>query len=218
MSDLNASYDDGTVPAWRERKNLILGGLVGAAVLLLAGYFLLFSGTPSEDLGPVVSAQSQTGGGAPAPSASASASPTGASTLPAVFEEDIYGDPFAPLYPPAPVPKASTVSVDTGSSTTTGSTTTNGSGTGSTPTTPAAVPTKPKSTTASVKLVDVVDDNTVIVMVNGSKDESTYNIGTEFGGYFALISTRADEGEATFSFGDGSPFTLTTGQTKKFVV
>lgn len=211
MSD---NYSDGAaVPAWKERKNLLLAGAVGLAVLLVGGYFVLSGGGSSDSYEPIPSAASAAkanggSGTAASPSASSTAVPT---VLPAVYDEDVYGDPFQNIYPPkataAPTTAAAVSApiVDVPVTTDTA---------GAAPVDEA----KGTGETVSVKLVKVVDDDTVTVRVNGSKDNSTFNKGTEFGGYFTLTSTRADEDEATFTFGDGSPFTLSEGQTKKFVV
>ena len=208
MSDVNTTSDGAAAPAWRERKNLLLGGAIGAAVLLLAGYFLVFSGGSSdEEFGAIPSAANRIGAGAASPSASAS--PTGASTVPAVYDEDIYGDPFKPMYPAAPDPATSTAAAAAAAP-----------AGGGAPAAPQSQPSeyRPPATakaSTSLRLIRVVDEDTVVVAVDGSKYESVYNIGTAFG-VFVLVSTRPDESEATFNYGDGTPFTMSEGETQKF--
>ena len=214
MSDLNVSSDGAAAPAWRERKNLLLGGAVGFALLLLAAYFLVFSGgSSSEDTGLVVSGKDRiasNGGPAAKPSASASASSTAATTLPATFDEDIYGDPFAPLYPAAPTAAPSTEApaapvvpvggapVDTSNAA---------------PVEEPA-PANTARTTTSLRLIRVVDQETVIVATDGSKSQNVFKIGVAFGN-FVLVGTRPDEDEATFKYGDAL-FTMTENETRKF--
>ena len=108
MSENNVSDGAAAVPAWQERKNLLLAGAVGLAVVLVAGYFLLFSGSSEESYEPIPSAAQAAaakGGagakGAPAASAAPVAKPT-STVVPVVYDEDVFGNPFKPFYPPAP--------------------------------------------------------------------------------------------------------------------
>lgn len=213
MSDLDASATD-ALPAWRERKNLLLAGAVGVAILLLGGYFLLSGGSSDEDLGPVPSAANRGGN----PVATAAPTPTPVATLPEESNDDVFNDPFAPIYPArataaaAPAPSIEpAVQTDTGN----GATTTGGV---SVPVPQAPVvtadpaPTKKKVTT--LQLVRVPSATSAVVRVNGGPEQAV-SVDTSFGTYFVLTGTLPDENTASFTYGSVE-FDLSKGETRKF--
>jgi hypothetical protein len=221
MSDFKSSaaqsVDDSAssdVPAWQERRNQIALAALGAiAVVGLGVYFLLIAGGSDEDLGPVASPRSNGGTVVSSPAATASPSaPAVGTKVPAAFEGDTGRDPFAVLYPPLPSAPATSqaatpVTVGVGSGAPGGEN-------------PASAPVvDPVVTTESVKLklVRIVNDDTAIVRIDGRSSE-TVTSGEMFGEVFEMSSTRVDDGEATFKFGDGERFTLAEGDSKTVVV
>jgi hypothetical protein len=130
--DLPVAFDD-SEPADNRRKFMMLGAGLGAVLLLVAAYFLLFKGgsSPAPDAGfvappvvPVTSGQS----GQPAA--------TKPIVLPKHYRGHVGRDPFKPLFQP-PVASTSTGSSTTSSSSSTTSstsTTTSPTTTGTTPT------------------------------------------------------------------------------------
>lgn len=218
MSDPIVNGADGqSAPSWRERQNVLLAGAVALAVVLgIGAYFLVFAGS-SEDVpsGPVASAA----GNSTAAQVDPSATPTAASTLPAAFEGDPYGNPFEPLYPAAPTEAppsdAPAPSTDLGAAGGGGAVDGGAVPNPAPPGEPAPVETTKESVT--VKLVKIVDIDTVTVSVNGQKAYAV-DRGVVFADVFSLENTRPDEGEATFNYGDGEQFGLYEGQVKKIVV
>ena len=216
----SAGHDPGADagPPWRERKNLMIAGAVGvAAVVGLLGYFVVFAGGSSSGGGGLVA-------GAHHNALGAVATTSAPATLPPVYQADPYGNPFKAIYAAAPTVAAtgSVVVAPPVSSSTAGTGSSTGNGgvvvpPASTPTATPAPTRKPTTKTTTIKLISVVDADTVVVSVNGGASTSQ-DVNQVFGGVFSLMSTRVGENEATFKYGDGSPFTLIVGQTKKFVV
>jgi hypothetical protein len=178
---------------------IILGALAGLAVLAIAAYFLLFSGSDAKT--PVAA------GAAPStvtqPSTAASTAPKPV-TVPKISKRNFGTDPFKPL-----IATAIVVAPTTTTTTTTSSTTDSG---GTTPT--PAPTTVPVGTTYKLRVLDVAAQNgSALVSVNGTQVKVVP--GQTFGGdkFKALRFSGGSCG--TFKFGDEA-FDLCEGNSKKF--
>jgi hypothetical protein len=168
------------------RVLLILGALVGLAVLAIAAYFLLFAGGSADKATNAVVAAPKSGA---QPSTAASTAP-GTAALPRISARNFGTDPFKPLLSVAVAP-STTAATPTTSTPTTNTPTTN------TPTTGATTPAVPSF---RFRVVNVATDNeSARVSVDGTA--ATVKPGEVFSEKFKAI--RFSEGTCgTFQFGD----------------
>jgi hypothetical protein len=216
MSEPNELPDstEAAVTPWQERRG-VLAVLVGAlvAIVVLGGYFFIFSGGSDEPSSEITAINEPAAPVVPSPSATPT--PT---NVPAVFDGDLGRDPFAPLYPPAESTggggsdAAAPVDVPT-------------PGNQAIPdVAPALPPSQPLpdaapatggSTSDPVRITLVSIDGTDSAVVKVGSERTTVGKGDTFATTFKVDALYPDEKLATFRYGDVS-FSLKVGQSATF--
>lgn len=178
------SFEDNGKP--ENRRVLLIGAVAGALALLVAAYFLFFTGGSSDQAlgqGPLPLPKAK----AAAPKAPAASKPV-AKAVPATFAGVHATDPFKPLYDPPPAPAATAAP-------------------GSVP--PGAPGAAPGAAPVQIVTLNAVGTKSVLVDVNGTSYSP--KVGTSFATFFKLERLQGPNC-ATFLYGDES-FDLCKGST-----